>query len=209
MPSFRYSCFISYSHGEEDLVRGFVEQFKAALKGELEPLVDRPLFIDEGLRAGDLWERELAIALCESVCMVVIYSPVYERRPYCGREFEAMVQLEQRRRQLLPINSPPLGLIIPVVLRGFKQLPPRIAQQRQALDFSHFTLADEQMKRNPGFAPRIREVAERIQAHFLTLEALEAQACEDCGQFSLPPADQVQPWRGPSVTPWQPVFPNR
>ena len=209
MAKFRYACFISYSHGEEELVRGFVAQFRAALQGELEPLVDRPVYIDEQLRAGDLWERKLATALCESVCMVVIYSPVYERRPYCGREFEAMVQLETQRRALLPDENPPRGLIIPVVLRGFKQLPPRIQAERQALDFSHFSLADEQMKRNPGFAPRIREVAERIQEHFLALESLEGQACQDCGQFNLPGEDQVQPWRPAAGKPWPPAFPNR
>ena len=209
MAKFRYACFISYSHGEEELVRGFVAQFKAALQGELEPLVDRPVYIDEQLRAGDLWERKLATALCESVCMVVIYSPVYERRPYCGREFEAMVQLETQRRALLPDENPPRGLIIPVVLRGFKQLPPRIQAERQALDFSLFSLADELMKRNPGFAPRIREVAERIQEHFLALESLEGQACQDCGQFNLPGEDQVQPWRPAAGKPWPPAFPNR
>jgi TIR domain len=207
MARFNYSCFISYSHGEEDLVRGFVEQFKAALRGELEVLIDRPAFIDEDIRVGDFWEARLATALCQTVCMVVIYTPVYERKPFCAREFEAMERLEQRRRALIP-GAPQLGLIIPVVLRGFKQLPGRIGP-RQALDFSHFTLADRQMKKNPGFAPKIREVAERIHEHFQALEALEAQACEDCASFTLPPAEQLQPWRAPAVAAWPPVFPNR
>jgi len=207
MARFNYSCFISYSHGEEDLVRGFVEQFKTALRGELETLIDRPAFIDEDIRVGDFWEARLATALCQTVCMVVIYTPVYERKPFCGREFEAMERLEQRRRALLP-GAPPLGLIIPVVLRGFNQLPTRIGP-RQALDFSHFTLADRQMKRNAGFAPKIREVADRIHEHFRTLEVLEEKACEDCDKFALPPADQLPPWRPTSVPAWPPSFPNR
>jgi hypothetical protein len=96
---FEYACFISYAHAKEDLVRTFVEQFRAALASALDPLTDLPIYLDEKrLQPGYLYNDALASALCRSASMVVIYSPVYERRPYCGREFEAMARLEPRRR---------------------------------------------------------------------------------------------------------------
>ena len=208
MQHFENSCFISYSHGEEELVRGFVAQFKAALKGELETLIDRRAFIDEDIPVGAIWEPHLARALCHSVCMVLIYTPIYGQKEFCRREFEAMQQIEAWRQSLLPEVSP-LGMIIPVVMRGFKRLPPPLAP-RQALDFSPFTLADVQINRHPGFAPKVREVAERILDHFEQLRDFEGKACERCKGFQLPPAPPPNAWRtlanGGS---WAPAFVNR
>ena len=193
MPQFQYSCFISYSHGEEELVKGFVAQFKAALKGELETLIDRKAFIDEDIPVGAIWEPKLAQALCHSVCMVLIYTPIYGQKDFCRREFEAMQQVEAWRQSLLP-GAEPLGLIIPVVMRGFQRLPPPLGP-RQAVDFSKFTLADVQINHHPCFAEQVRKVAERIEAHFLQLQDLEDKACEHCQGFALPPAPPASTWR--------------
>ena len=209
---FRYACFISYSHGEQALVQGFIDQFKSALKAYLEPFMDEEVFVDiDRLKVGFRYNEALAHAICQSVCMVVVYSPVYERRPYCGREFEAMVRLEQKRLALLAGGSGSRGLIIPVVLRGFAQLPPRIQQGRQAIDFSHFTLATPEMSRNPDFVARIQEIAEQIYDHFTAFSAVAADPCAECADFRLPAEHEVGPWR-PQAAPavqWQPAFPNR
>ncbi len=119
---FKYACFISYSHGEEALVKNFIDQFKAALKAYLEPWMDEEVFVDvDRLKAGFKYNEALAEAICQSVCMIVVYSPVYERRPYCGREYEAMERLEKQRLAHLAgaAGAGFNGLIIPVVLRGF------------------------------------------------------------------------------------------
>lgn len=208
MPRFDYACFISYSHGEGDLVRGFVGQFKAALRDELETLIaSRKPFIDDDIPYGAKWDPYLAMALCHSVCMVVIYTPVYGQKDFCRREFEAMERLEAARLALLPQASP-IGLIIPVVMRGFRQLPPPIGP-RQAVDFSQFTLADVQMNRHPGFAPKVREVAERIADHFWHLQALEEEACRHCAGFELPQPPPEAAWRAPGSSGWAPAFVNR
>lgn len=209
---FKYACFISYSHGQQDLVKGFIDQFKAALKAYLEPFMDEEVYVDvDRLKAGFKYNEALAQAICQSVCMVVIYSPVYERRTYCGREYEAMERLEAKRLGVLAGTGSSKGLIIPVVLRGFKQLPARIQQWRQAIDFSHFTLATQEMSRNPDFVERIQEIAQQIFEHFTAFSAAGDDPCQECLAFSLPDAADVAPWRPQAVvpTPWQPSFPNR
>src|SRR3954447_18759174 len=106
--AFKYSCFISYCHGQEELMKGFMDQLKRALKAELEPLLDEEVYIDdERLKPGSLYNEALASAICESICMIVVYSPRYERHEYCRREFAAMESLEQPRKQMLGRGAPP------------------------------------------------------------------------------------------------------
>ena len=107
---FKYACFISYSHGEQELVKGFIDQFKAALKAYLEPWMEEEVYVDvDRLKAGFKYNEALAKAICQSVCMVVVYSPVYERRSYCGREYEAMERLEIRRLGGSRVTPPKRG----------------------------------------------------------------------------------------------------
>ena len=43
----RYSCFISYCHGEGELMRRFIEDLTTALKSYLDPFFDEQIYIDE------------------------------------------------------------------------------------------------------------------------------------------------------------------
>jgi hypothetical protein len=204
---FEYACFISYSHGQNDLVRGFMDQFTAALGDELETLVELPIYLDKlRLQPGFMFNEALADALCRSVCMVAVYTPVYETKSYCGREFEAMVQLEARRRKLAGLPGEH-GLIIPVVLRGFEHLPLRLKGERQAEDFSQFTLADRQIRRNPKFGHKVQAIAQQIYGHYRALQPIEANACDECTAFKLPAEHDLPAWRPAAA--WPPAFPNR
>jgi hypothetical protein len=50
---FKYSCFISYCHGKEALVKTFIEELKQALKYHLDAYLDEEVYIDEErLRGG-------------------------------------------------------------------------------------------------------------------------------------------------------------
>ena len=140
--AFKHACFISYCHGQHDLIKGFIDQLKSALKAELETLLDEDVYIDEErLKPGYKHEESLTRAICESVCMIVVYSPRYERHEYCMREYEAMVKLEEGRRKLLGPAGRGRGFIIPVILRGGDDVPPRIREHLHYADFSRFTLA--------------------------------------------------------------------
>jgi hypothetical protein len=117
--SFKYACFVSYCHGQYELMTSFIDQLKSALDAYLDPLLDEGVFIDTGrLLPGYKYNETLAQAICQSVCMVVVYSPKYERHDYCVREYEAMVKLEGSRRALLGAAGQGRGFIIPVILRG-------------------------------------------------------------------------------------------
>lgn len=88
---FKYACFISYPHGQYELMKSFIEQLKKALNNYLEPLLDEEVYIDvDRLEPGYHYNEALAKAICQSICMIVVYSPKYERHSYCLREYQAM-----------------------------------------------------------------------------------------------------------------------
>jgi TIR domain len=199
---FKYACFVSYCHGQHDLVKAFIEQLKAALKSELDALLDEELYIDEErLQPSFRYNEALAQAICQSVCMIVVYSPRYERHEYCMREYEAMVKLEEGRRKLLGPAGRGRGFIIPVILRGGDDVPPRIREHLHYADFSRFTLATPRIASNPEYAEEIRKIAQVIYTNYRAFRDVGASPCDDCANFSLPSA--------PDVAAWRPSFVNR
>ena len=117
---FKNACFLSYRHGQFPLMRNFVVQFHDALASELETLTDLPVYQDsKRLQGGDFFNQQLSRSLCESVCMIMIYTPTYfsPDHLYCAREYVAMKDLEIKR--LRRISAQGHGLIIPVVWRDF------------------------------------------------------------------------------------------
>lgn len=201
--AFKYACFVSYCHGQYDLVKGFIDQLNAALKAELEPLLDEGVYIDqERLQPGYRYNEALATAICQSVCMIVVYSPKYERHEYCVREFEGMELIERERRRLLGLpDSDARGFIIPVVLRGFEQLPERISKRVHCVDFSRFTLADADLLHNREYIPKIKAIAETVYAYFVAFNNLPQDVCAACPTFQLP--------AGREIVAWRPQFVNR
>jgi hypothetical protein len=195
--AFKYSCFVSYCHGQYDLVKGFMDQLKAALKAELEPLLDEEVYVDEErLRPGYRYNEALAKAICQSLCMIVVYSPRYERHEYCIREFEGMEQLEARRRQMLgaaAVNAS--GFIIPIILRGGDDVPERIKQHVHYADFSKFSLASADIIHNPEYIEHIRKIAAVIYDQSKLFRGAQADMFAFCDAFQLPPATEVVAWR--------------
>lgn len=207
--AFRYSCFISYCHGQGDLVKSFVDQLKSALKSELDPYLDEEIYIDEErLKPGYRYNEALATAICESICMVVVYSPKYARHEYCVREFEAMARLEEERRKMLDNAAGQgalggTGLIIPVIFRGdTKKIPSNIAQY-QTSDFSQFSLSvtSPEIARHPEFSVKVQEIAKVIHEVYEKFQNNGVDPTTRCATFTLPPATNVEPWR--------PTFVNR
>src|SRR4051812_29568101 len=72
----RYGCFFSYAHGRHSLMQHFKAALVDALQCYLEPYFDNEeeLFVDtEQLGGGDDLDGRIARAMCESVCMILIY----------------------------------------------------------------------------------------------------------------------------------------
>jgi hypothetical protein len=193
----RYGCFFSYAHGKHDLMNKFKSALADALRCYLEPYFDNEdeLFIDtEQLGGGDDLDRKIARAMCESVCMILIYTPKYEAHAYTRREFAAMRRLEEERSAWYPMPS---HLIIPVVMTQHPdRLPPQIADTGFYVDFSHFTMATAELKSNPDFLPDIDKMVKRIAAHHQYQKRYTPQG-HDCNRFALP--DTAPPWREQAI----------
>jgi hypothetical protein len=164
-----------------------------ALKCYLEPHFDteKELFVDsEQLGGGDDLDQRIARAMCESVCMIVIYTPKYEAHAYTRREFAAMQLIEAERRLWYPLPS---HLTIPVIMtRHPLSLPPQITEPGMYVDFSRYTLASTDLKTNPDFLPDIERIVQRIASHYHYLKRCMPPE-HDCSRFVLP--DIPPEWR--------------
>jgi len=182
----RYGCFFSYAHGKHELMQRFKGALIDALRCYLEPHFDNEeeLFVDtEQLGGGDDLDRKIARALCESVCMILIYTPKYEAHAYTRREYAAMQLIEQERSQWYAMPS---HLVIPVIMTQHpERLPPQIASARMYVDFSHFTMATADLKSNPAFLPDIDKIVKRIAMHY-QLQKKYTPPGHDCNQFVMP-----------------------
>ncbi len=114
----KYSCFVSYRHSSDDIVT----RLQTALETEIPKWLNLKIYVDKSrLQGGNFFNGQLARALCESVCWIVIYTPTYfdKSYTYCAREYRAMEYLERRRLQLLNIpRNQQTGFIIPIIYRG-------------------------------------------------------------------------------------------
>jgi len=182
----RYGCFFSYAHGRHDLMIRFKTALADALRCYLEPYFDHEeeLFVDqEQLGGGDDIDRKIARAMCESVAMILIYTPKYEAHAYTRREFAAMQLIEAERSAWYAMPS---HLIIPVIMTHHPaRLPPQIANSSMYVDFSRFTMATGDMKSNADFIPDIQKIAARIAQHY-ECQKNATPAGHNCNHFVLP-----------------------
>lgn len=190
----RYSCFISYRAIRQPLAERFLRDFYEGLSSELAPLLDAEPFIDwERLQAGDQFSEHVARAICQSACMIVVYTPNYFSAVHTltTREYVAMELLEERRSAELP-GKKNAGLIIPVILRRAHNLPPRLSE-RPLYDFSSFLLSERSMTRNRAYRQLLRSIAERVAE--LNVKAADwPPHALDCGSFTLPTEDEIRPY---------------
>lgn len=194
---FKYSCFISYRHQQGKLARRIINDLYTALSNEVELLTDKEIFVDwQRLEAGYLLDKSLARELCQSVCMIVVYTPTYFdiEHNYCAREYKAMVGLEKERLDQLGQQGDDIyGLIIPIVFRGEKSLPDEL-KQRLYLNFETFTLYEAEMIENPVYAPEIRKLAEYIAGRCQVFDRFPQDLTVNCAKFTLPSMQQIKDW---------------
>ena len=208
---FKYSCFISYRHGQKELLESFMKQFLSALEGELELLTNLDVYIDKNrISTGTILNKELAQSLCRSACMIFIYTPRYfgTDSTYCIREFLAMKELEKKR--LAPIIDKSKSIIVPVILRGKKNFPDNIFTDNDTViycDFERFTLTEERILENPKFYPKIQEIAQHIFDRLKVFENMEE--CHNCNEFDFPDEEKAMSWVDKTIKKVQIKFPFR
>jgi hypothetical protein len=194
----KYSCCVSYRLGEELLMTGFIKQFTEALKAELEARTPLKLWVDiDRFSAGTRIDSTTAQAICQSACMVVIYTPPYfsddRDSLYCVREFIAIKEIEKIRHGVRPLQTQ--SIVIPVILRGKEQFPHAIFGNDGSIlwsDFEKFDLGRTRIISHPHFKPEIRKIAAHI------CEVINAYAdfdvCSECLRFDFPDPEKAKSW---------------
>jgi hypothetical protein len=205
--SLQYSCFISYYKGQHALIHGFMEDLTEALSSSLEPWMPRHLKVyrDTRLDPGVLFQKELARALCQSLCMILVYTPAYRKSDFCRREFAAMRLLERRRHewfQRAGINGAERGMIIPIILRGAGDLPAELQDHVNCLNFSGYTTEDQSIIRNGAYIEEIDRIAEYVFGLHAMFERSGMGDQIDCDGFELPDETFPEFWpdKGPGPT---------
>lgn len=185
-----------------------LKELKNTLESHILMYVDKEVFIDtDMLGPGCYFDEALSRAICQSICMIVVYTPTYKDRNhlYCQREYVAMENVEKERIEMLGDRINDNGMIIPVLVRGGKEeLPPNISN-RQYCDFINV----KGINKNPNYLAEIDRIAQTVYAYYTAFKERNIDPCCECGSFSLPPEEDIEPWEKESNKPITPFFGRR
>lgn len=179
-------------------MRSIITQLYEALSSELEVYFgDKKVFVDwKRLQGGDFYNEALSQALCQSVCMIVVFLPIYfdDEHTFCAREYKAMEYLENHRLNLLNPDEKQHGLIIPIVFRGLDDLPTDIKAKRHYHNFTNY-LSVNNMCNEREYLKIISDIALYIYNRYKTLkENLHIDHCAYCNNFKLPTENEIRDW---------------
>lgn len=191
--AYEYCCFISYPHGQDDVLVPLVKELVKGLETEIYAQTRKRIWIDyEYLKGGSRLDDEVGPDICKSACMIVIYTPLYfdTEHTYCARELKAMQDLEEQRMKLLKDKGK--GLIIPVILRGANRFPTALSQKRLYYKFTDIQFNNPKDKIHVKYAKEIMEIAEYIIDRCARLDEVADEFPHDCDQFCLPSHDEAR-----------------
>jgi TIR domain len=140
------------------------------------------------LTGGVVFDKALARAICESVCLIVVFTPRYEESSYCADELLAMEQIEEERKHILGSQyDETRRMIIPVILRGDNDSLPLKLKGIQSHSFIKFQMAGRLMKKNSKFIEKIDDIVQHIYGYYRDLKNLEKNGIvQNCDSFALP-----------------------
>lgn len=190
------ACFVSYRHTRNEDAHRYVQSFVRQLRKHLSvELPNVPIFFDEdGIKVGTQFHDELAFQLYRSACLVLFFSPQHfdSEYVYCALEYQAMVGLEEQRRELYADQIGNMSMILPVVFRGRAYLPAEI-ESRTPLDFTNIVV-DSGFEEKPA-QEDIMRLAQEIAERYRGLSKAGAfQDTRAAARFRLPDEDSVRPW---------------
>jgi len=191
---FKYSCFISYCHGQGKWIRQFVTKLEEELVNRLDFYLDEPIFLDnKRLGPGYQFNEAIPEAICHSICMIVVYVPKYKRKEYCLREFAAMQMIETQRRESMGGEFPrKYGMIIPIILRGEPDtIPSWISGRYQYVDLSKFATGTDDIFSADETIQEIESIAKTINKIYETFQESQRDPIRECEEFELPSPGDV------------------
>jgi hypothetical protein len=181
-------CFVSYPHTGEGPMTEFAEKIRDAVEVELRTLVSKArVYLDRThIPPGAEWPEHLRENLGGSVAMIAVLSPIYleEEHEWCGREWEAMARLGDRR-----FSNTPIKPIIPVFFR--KTELPEEAGARQSIDLSRVSLKGRRYYSTQEFRGAILKIVDEIVEIAKLMHANKIQA--DVQNFVFPPKSPFTP----------------
>ena len=193
----KHACFISYRRGNDKdrLTPRLITDLYNALTDEVGQYLEEAVYLDEQfLNGGQYVDKTIARALCESVCLIVVFTPRYlsSSHPYCARELCAMRHIEKRRFEALKLPEEKTnGLIITIVYRGMEELPDEL-KDRLCHNFEAFDERQPKLRKNEKYYPQIREIAKYIHDRYKSLNGLSEDPCGNCADFELPRAESEE-----------------
>ncbi len=173
---------------------------------------NKEVYIDmDRLGSGCHYNEELSCAICNSICMIVVYTPSYKHKDhlYCEREYMAMEYIENERIKMLGGRAKNKGMLIPIIFRGDKEeIPSKITNSIHYCDFSRLTTASPHIKKIKKCAVEIEKIAETICDYEKAFKERDINPCSGCDSFSLPSEEEIESWEEKSSKPISP-FPGR
>lgn len=195
---FRYSCFISYRHGQGPLLERFVADLEVALNSEILGRTGLPAFVDREMKGGMRLDSSLIGALRDSVCFIAVYTPTYfdGDHPYCAKEFRTMQVLEtQRHAALMGAGRDNNGLIIPMVVRtGANGSVPSPIRKVIYYDFSQFLLWHPPLCKHRRYAKLFNEIGSYVQECHEALQSAGVAPEVAHPEIGLPTDDEIKTW---------------
>ncbi|HEY6272509.1 MAG TPA: toll/interleukin-1 receptor domain-containing protein [Terriglobales bacterium] len=187
-------CFISWPHTQNPDITQCAQAVRKAIVGGLAlSFHDPQVFLDESeITGGSAWEMQLRRALCKSMSMVAICSPMYYRpeHRWCGLEWAAMEHLSSTR-----LHGCDFKAIIPVLVRKSDPLPP-IVSKIQYIDVSRVTLQGRRYFAYPEFRRKINDIVVRIEQ--IAEELWRGQRKADCDVFQFPTESAFSDYSDPA-----------
>jgi len=190
---YEYCCFISYPHGQDDVLVPFVKELVNGLETEIYAQTKKRVWFDvDRLQGGSRIDQEIGPDICKSVCMILIYTPLYfdTEHVYCARELKAMQDLEEKRLKVLKDKGK--GLIIPIVLRGANRFPLALSKERLFYKFTDIQFNNPAEKVQVKYAKEILDIANYIVDRCFSLDEVADQLPHDCETFALPSYDEAK-----------------
>lgn len=209
---YKYEFFISYPAMATPNQPRLVDQFTEVLKNKLDFLqeitaIQMAFRAPEDLQPGLLWEQMIPRALCQSRCMLLVYTDEYFRREYCVKELQAMRRLEQMRGFRSDTGE---SLIIPLIVqardgaRGRPAVPDEI-NKLNFLDFRPMRDPKPQFRTN-AVRNNIDELLRRLQK----IQSATAEPGIDCSGFEFNERVEIgSAPMPPNPSSWAPVAAGR
>ena len=185
---YEYHCFISWAHTRNKEMTRCARIMKESIEEFLALSIPEPrVYLDEAASiGGDQWRKKVTRAICKSMAMVAVCSPIYYHpsHNWCGLEWAAMDRLSKQRLTGQDFNS-----IIPVLLKRGDFLPKSVLDI-QYIDLSPVLLRGRAYYNTQDFRAKIMEITNRIDQ--IAEAIVNKKSMPDCEKFILPKQSAFQ-----------------